>query len=109
LQILLQGSRLKICRALPEAATLVKELENYRLKITAAAHETFGAASDSLHDDLLTALALACWLPESRFRWPLDSNTEAPEEHSLIAKMPKDVFLDGSDDPIMEQYARRGS
>jgi hypothetical protein len=37
LQVLLQGHRLKIAETLPEAKTLVRELETFQVKITAAA------------------------------------------------------------------------
>jgi hypothetical protein len=66
LQVLLQNRRLKISSRLPEAAVLKKELENFRVKITAAANETFGAGPvrEGPHDDLVLALALACWEAE---------------------------------------------
>jgi hypothetical protein len=60
LQVLLQQRRLQFARSLPETATLVKELENYRVKVTEAANEVF-EAREGKHDDLLLALALACW------------------------------------------------
>ena len=52
LQVVMQGRRLQIARSLPEAATLVRELQNFQVKITAAANETFGAWRDGQHDDL---------------------------------------------------------
>jgi hypothetical protein len=63
LQVALQAGRLAIA-ALPEAAVLAKELANFRVKVTAAANETFGAWRDGQHDDLVLAVALACWLAE---------------------------------------------
>jgi len=59
----LQERRLRFANALPETATLVKELQNYRVKITPAANEVFNAR-EGAHDDLLLALALACWKGE---------------------------------------------
>ncbi len=59
----LQERRLRFAQALPETATLIKELQNYRVKITPAANEVFDAR-DGAHDDLLLALALACWQGE---------------------------------------------
>jgi hypothetical protein len=43
---------------------LVRELQNFRVKLTVAAHETFGAWREGDHDDLVLAVALACWLAE---------------------------------------------
>ena len=64
LQVLLQTRRLKVAQSLPEAATLVRELETFRVKITEAAHETFGAWREGQHDDLVLAVALAAWVGE---------------------------------------------
>lgn len=63
LQVLLQCERLRIAAELPEAATLVHELLNYEVKITAAAHDVYNAR-DGMHDDLVLALALAAWWAE---------------------------------------------
>ena len=64
LQVLLQTRRLQVARSLPEAAILVRELETFRVKITEAANETFGAWREGQHDDLLLAVALAAWAGE---------------------------------------------
>ena len=64
LQVLLQTRRLKVARALPEAATLVRELETFRVKVTEAANETFGAWREGQHDDLVLAVGLAAWVGE---------------------------------------------
>ena len=64
LQILLQANRLKIVRSLPAASLLVSELLNFRVKITAAANETFEAWRERDHDDLVLALAIAVWYAE---------------------------------------------
>ena len=60
-QVLLQSGRLKIAKELPEAATLVKEFENFQVKITLAANDTYGAWREGMHDDLVLAVAMACW------------------------------------------------
>jgi hypothetical protein len=64
LQVLLQTRRLKVAQALPEAATLVRELEMFRVRITEAANEMFGAWREGQHDDLVLAAALAAWMGE---------------------------------------------
>ena len=61
LQVVMQGRRLQIARSLPEAATLVRELQQFRVKITASANEIFGAWRQGQHDDLVLAVALSCW------------------------------------------------
>src|ERR1041384_4429381 len=59
-QALLHEERLKIHRELPEAPTLVAELQNFRVDFTTAGHMTFNARSGA-HDDLVLALAIAVW------------------------------------------------
>jgi hypothetical protein len=59
-QALLHEGRLKILRDLPEADTLVRELQDFRVEFTAAGHLTFNARSGK-HDDLVLALAIATW------------------------------------------------
>jgi hypothetical protein len=63
LQTLLQTRRLQFADKMPEAAVLVRELQNYRVKVTQAANETFDAR-EGQHDDTVLALALACWRGE---------------------------------------------
>jgi hypothetical protein len=62
LQVLLQDQRLKVAKSLPLADVLAKELLNFKVKITAAGNETFESWREKDHDDLVLALALACWV-----------------------------------------------
>lgn len=64
LQVLLQKRRLKVASSLQHAETLTKELANFKVKITAAANETFEAWREGDHDDLVLAVAMAGWLAE---------------------------------------------
>lgn len=64
LQVLLQARRLQIASSLPDAAVLVRELENFRVKISVSAHETYEAWREGDHDDLVLAVALAAWVGE---------------------------------------------
>jgi hypothetical protein len=71
-QVYLQNKRLKIASQLPEAATLTRELQNFEMRITASANETFGAASEwreGNHDDLVLAAALALWSATNVQAW----------------------------------------
>lgn len=60
-QVLLQSGRLKIAERLPEAAILVNELLNFRVKISAAGNDTYSAWREGIHDDLVLAVLLAAW------------------------------------------------
>jgi hypothetical protein len=64
MQALFQSRRLQVARQLPMAPVLVKELETFRVKITASANETFEAWRERDHDDLVLAVALAAWVGE---------------------------------------------
>jgi hypothetical protein len=68
LQVLLQSRRLQVARSLPSAVVLVKELEAFRVKITASAHETFESWRERAHDDLVLAVAMAAWVGERGMR-----------------------------------------
>jgi hypothetical protein len=57
LQVLLQARRIKVPLSLPEAQTPVQEMLNFRVKVTASAHETFEAWRERDHDDLVLAVA----------------------------------------------------
>jgi hypothetical protein len=63
-QALLQCGRLKVAPKLELAGVLKAELLSFKVTVTPAAHETFGAWREAAHDDLCLGLALACWLGE---------------------------------------------
>jgi len=64
LQVLFQQEKLKIAEDLQEAKTLVQELLNFKVKIKDNARESFEAWREGIHDDLVLAVALACWWGE---------------------------------------------
>jgi hypothetical protein len=61
LQVLLQCGALRIAAGLKDAAALVAEMQVMRVKVTSAGHEQYGAWREGTHDDLVFAVALACW------------------------------------------------
>jgi len=67
LQVLLQSGRIHLPRT-AEASILVDELLNYEIKVSNDANTQFGAFKTGTHDDLATALGLACWQEPKRFR-----------------------------------------
>jgi len=70
IQVLLQRGRLKWLANTPDpeqnrlSETLLKELMAFRMKITAAANDTYEAWRERDHDDLVLGLGLALWLGE---------------------------------------------
>jgi len=62
--IALQNGKLKISKKLPLADTLIKELQNFKAKISNSGNTSFGAGADwreNSHDDLVLALSIALW------------------------------------------------
>jgi len=97
LAIIFQAHRLKISRKLPEAAQLVEELQNFKIKVTLAGNDTYEAWRESDHDDLVLAAAMAAWYGEKRLssilhlppmpRPPIE--TRPPSLNELIESQPK--------------------
>ena len=67
-QVLLQTGRLKIARELKEASTLTSELLAFKVSINLRGHDSYGNDvgewRENPHDDLVLAVALACWYGE---------------------------------------------
>ena len=74
-ELLLQSKRLTIARALPEAETLTSELVAFKYDMNARGHLSYGndvgSWRESPHDDLVLAVALACWYGETHKPVPL--------------------------------------
>jgi hypothetical protein len=62
--VLLQTGRLRVSRGLKESETLLRELLNFRVRISLAGHDSYGAWREQEHDDLVLAVGLAAWLAE---------------------------------------------
>lgn len=64
-QVLLQGDRLGIASSLPEASVLTAEMLAFKVKVSAAGHDSYGNDwRENPHDDLVLAVALAAWAGE---------------------------------------------
>lgn len=61
LQLAFQAGRLEIAAGTDHAQTLVAELADFRVRMSASGSDTYGAWRDGAHDDLVLALALAVW------------------------------------------------
>jgi hypothetical protein len=60
-QVALEKGELRIARRLPEVGSLVRELVDVRATPGRAGRIRIGADGHGEHDDLVIALALACW------------------------------------------------
>jgi hypothetical protein len=61
LQLMLECGELHVSAELREASVFVEELRNMRVKVSLGGHETFEHWRSGQHDDLVLAVALACW------------------------------------------------
>ena len=66
-QRFLQSGRLRIGSRLPHAATLQRELRDFRVKISKAANETYDAR-EGAHDDVVLSLAIALHVGQNPLR-----------------------------------------
>ncbi len=66
-QVLLQRGVLRIAAGLEHAPDLVKEMAAMQVKITLAGHEQYGGWREGTHDDLVFAVALACWNAQNMY------------------------------------------
>lgn len=71
LQVMFETEQLQIASKLPEMEKFMKELMGMRIKVSAAGHDSYGSWRDGDHDDLVLAVALACWRAKTFVRWSL--------------------------------------
>jgi hypothetical protein len=65
---LFDGGRVKLPRSSEELEAMVEELLNYEIHVSEEGHDQYGAFKIGTHDDLVTALGLACWYAEHHKR-----------------------------------------
>jgi hypothetical protein len=71
LQLAIQLGTLQIAGGMKFGPALVAEMAEMRVKITSSGNEQFGAWREGSHDDLVFAVALACWA--TRKAYPRDT------------------------------------
>lgn len=85
LQIAFQSRRLKMPASLPFIKEFVEELQNFRLKITRHANDTYEAWRESIHDDLVLSVGIGVWYLETKYglgRKILDQNTDCSDNNN---------------------------
>jgi len=61
---LFDDGRVKLPKTSKEIEAMVEELLNYEIHVSEEGHDQYGAFKIGTHDDLVTALGLACWYAE---------------------------------------------
>jgi hypothetical protein len=69
LQVILQTQRLRIAPSLEGAELLVKELQNFRTKVTVSGTDPLETWREGQHDDMVLAVALATWAGEPALKF----------------------------------------
>ena len=67
LQMLFEYGEVKIAKAMSNLEALKKEMAEMRVQTTPSGNEQFGAWRQGEHDDLVFAVALACWAVKKRY------------------------------------------
>jgi hypothetical protein len=76
---LYQSRRLKTAAGLELAPVLLNELVNFKVKVSiATGHDSYEAWRESVHDDLVLAVALACWFGEQSGEFAVSTTTWVP-------------------------------
>lgn len=102
MQILLRSRRLQVAAGLKEAGTLLKELQNFKVKVTAAGNETFEAWRAGDHDDLVLATAMPCWLGEKGHLGAFDvAGMAGPSARGETAMAPPGVWGSAADEGLL--------
>jgi hypothetical protein len=78
-QVALQDGRLRIAAGLEHAPTLTRELLDYRVRISAAGHDSYDAR-EGQHDDLVLSTALCAWFRD----WHWHHHDRAAEQRGRI-------------------------
>jgi hypothetical protein len=64
LQVLFQSGKIKVSRDLVFAEDFIRELLEFKVKISQSGHDSYEAARESTHDDLVISCALPVWFNE---------------------------------------------
>ncbi len=72
----LERGQLRITAELAEGERLLREMAAMRVRVTPSGREQYGAWREGEHDDLVLAVALACWGGQKHCPGDLGSNVE---------------------------------
>lgn len=93
MQLLFGTRRLQIARGVKQEELLLKELQNFRMKITTAGNDTFEAWRTGQHDDLVLAAAIGLWVAEHALPVAWDNSVAAALGRSVVSQAPTGVFM----------------
>lgn len=82
-QIILQTRRITIPKKLPLASTFIRELDNFKVKTTAAGNDQFAAHRENEKDDMVLAVCLALWYASSNSPSTRENKLPGQEQEML--------------------------
>jgi len=78
LQVMFEKGDVEIAANIPQKEKFVKELMGMQVRVSATGHEQYGSWRDGEHDDLVLAVAMACWRAKTYIRWTLEGTEPLP-------------------------------
>jgi len=78
LQVMFEKGELRIAGNVPAQAVFLKELAGMQVKQSASGHHSYGSRREEDHDDLVLAVAMACWRAKSYVQWDLHGSQRLP-------------------------------
>jgi hypothetical protein len=67
LQVMLDGQELLVAKGLRDGSALLREMAEMEVRVGAQGRESYGAWREGMHDDLVLAVAVACWGLRKRY------------------------------------------
>lgn len=78
LQVMFEKGEVRIAGNVPEQGKFLKELMGMRVKVSAAGRDSYGSRREGEHDDLVLAVAMACWRAKTFVQWDLHGSQPLP-------------------------------
>ena len=78
LQVMFERGEVRIAGNVPEHGKFLKELTGMRVKLSATGHASYGSRREGEHDDLVLAVAMACWRAKNYVQWDLHGSQPLP-------------------------------
>ena len=92
LQVLLGHSRIKFAPS-PLRELLIKELQNFKMKITLSLNEVFGAWREGEFDDLVLSVGIAVWIGEHACITGKWSDQGGRSNQTVMSRAPRDILF----------------
>ena len=93
LRVAADSDRIGVAPELPASELLTQELLGFKVKISTAGNDSYGAWRESVHDDLVLAVALAAWFAEQHYGAAARGQLDAAAQAELDAERDDGLFM----------------